>query len=306
MLLEELLQELEAVEAKARGHKWGRLAFAPARYVFALFFRTFIYPINKKGIVRKCTTFFGSKMEIVLPADLDIFLLKAKAPDAEVRLTRYLLKNLRKGDIFVDAGAHLGFYSLLASRITGPKGKVFSIEASKAVFGVLKRNTQKHKNIRVFNLAVALKEDILQFHEFPILYSEHNTIRPDRFSQSDWVKKNPPLKVKVEANSLDAMLEDWMVHPDFIKIDVEGAQYDAIAGLKSCLEYCQPVIAMAYHARGRSNHAHNKALKLLSTFGYYPHLIEQDGSLVRVENVDTQLLDRGLETDFIVLKQLSG
>ncbi|KAA3633303.1 MAG: FkbM family methyltransferase [Bacteroidetes bacterium] len=303
MHLEELLKELDAVEAKARGLRWRRLAFAPARYAFALFFRFVVYPINKKGVVRKCFTFFGSKMEIVLPADLDVFLLKAKTPDSEIRLTRYLIQNLKEGDIFVDAGAHLGFYSLLASKLIGPARKVYSIEASKAVFGVLKRNTQPSKNIKVYNLAVGLKEDILEFHEYPILYSEHNTIRPDRFNQSDWIRKNPPLKVKVEANRLDAMLEDWMIHPDFIKIDIEGAQYDAIAGLKSCLEFCKPEVAMAYQARGRSNHAHNKALVIAKKYGYLPHLIEQDGTLTLAENVDTELLERGLDTDFIVLKR---
>ncbi len=304
MHLEELLKELEAVEAKARGLRWRRLAFAPARYAFALFFRFVVYPINKKGVVRKCLTFFGSKMEIVLPADLDVFLLKAKTPDSEIRLTRYLIQNLKSGDVFVDAGAHLGFYSLLASKLIGSTGKVYSIEASKAVFGVLKRNTQPSRNIKVYNLAVGLKEDILEFHEYPILYSEHNTIRPDRFNQSDWIRKNPPLKVKVEANRLDAMLEDWMIHPDFIKIDIEGAQYDAIAGLKSCLEFCKPEVAMVYQARGRSNHAHNKALIIAKNYGYLPHLIEQDGSLTLAENVDTELLERGLDTDFIVLKRV--
>lgn len=303
MYFEELLEKLDAVEAKARGLKWRQLAFAPVRYAFALTFRWFIYPIKKKGVVRKCTTFYGNKMEVVLPADMDIFLHQAKTPDSEIRLTRFFIHNLKQGDIFVDAGAHLGFYSLLASRLIGSKGKVYSIEASRAVYSVLKRNSRAQKNVKTYNLAVAIKEDILEFHEFPILYSEHNTIRPDRFSQSDWIRKNPPQKVKVEANRLDAMLEDWMVHPDFIKIDIEGAMYDAIAGLKGCLEFCNPVVAMAYHARGRSNHAHNKALVLAGEYGYFPHLIEQDGSLTRIENVDTALLDRGLDTDFIVLKR---
>ena len=66
MHLEELLEKLDAVEAKARGLKWRRLAFAPGRYIFGQLFRAFIYPINKKGIVRKCSTFFGNKMEIVI------------------------------------------------------------------------------------------------------------------------------------------------------------------------------------------------------------------------------------------------
>ena len=95
-----------------------------------------------------------------MPADLDIFLLSGKTPDSEIRLTRFLIKNLKEGNIFIDAGAHLGFYSLLASMLIGAKGKVYSIEASKAVFGVLKRNTRQKKNIRPYNLAVALKEDI--------------------------------------------------------------------------------------------------------------------------------------------------
>jgi FkbM family methyltransferase len=303
MTTKELLEKLNTLEAKARGPKLGRLAFAPMHYLFGTFFWKIIYPFSKKGTVRKRTTFFGREMELVLPAGMDIYLLNTKTHDSEIRLTKFIINTIKPGDTFVDAGAHFGFYSLLASHLTGEQGQVYSIEASRGIAEILRKNTKPFKNIKVHNVAVALKEEILEFHEFPILYSEYNTIHPEQFGQSDWIKKNPPQKIKVEANRLDVLIDDWSHQPDFIKIDIEGAEYDAIAGLKGYLQSHKPIIAMEYLAIGRGNHAHQKALQIAKKFGLFPHLIEPDGSLTPVENVDEALINRGLDSDNVVLKE---
>ncbi len=120
-----------------------------------------------------------------------------------------------------------------------------------------------------------------------------------------WIKKNPPHKINVEANRLDALIDDWSHQPDFIKIDIEGAEYDAIAGLKEYLKSHKPIIAMEYLAKGRGNEAHQKALVIAKSYGLFPHLIESDGSLTLVEHVDEALLARGLDSDNVVLKEKS-
>src|SRR5258706_10400497 len=51
-----------------------------------------------------------------------------------------LRRELQSGDIFLDVGANIGFYSLVASPFVGPSGRVISIEADPEIFGILKEN----------------------------------------------------------------------------------------------------------------------------------------------------------------------
>lgn len=52
----------------------------------------------------------------------------------------FLEANLRPGDVFVDAGAHIGFYSLMAARVVGPSGRVIAIEPQASTFDRLRWN----------------------------------------------------------------------------------------------------------------------------------------------------------------------
>ena len=296
-----LLKQLENIEAQARGSKIKRLLFSPLAYLFGTFFYKIIYPFNKKGVLRKVDTFFGSKMTLLLPAGMDIFILKAKTHDSEIRLTRFLIKTIKPGDTFVDIGAHFGFYSLLAAHLTGEEGKVFSVEASPLVYEILRQNIEQKPIIQAFHIAIAKKSGIIEFNEFPILYSEYNTIHLEQFEQSKWYKNNPPQKVKVQADKLESLLKKWNASPKVIKIDIEGAEYDAIAGLESFLQSNSTIIAMEYLAKGRENEAHKKALKIAAKYGLKPHLIDQLGNAVAVEDIDTALKNRGLDSDNIVL-----
>src|SRR5262249_21386484 len=62
--------------------------------------------------------------------------------------------HLRAGDTFWDIGANIGWFSLLASKIVGSDGKVFSFEPSPDVFNLLSANTRGLNSIRVIQCGV--------------------------------------------------------------------------------------------------------------------------------------------------------
>jgi FkbM family methyltransferase len=72
---------------------------------------------------------------------------------------KFLGERLRPGDVFVDIGAHLGFYSLAAARQVGPAGRVVAIEADPQTFEGLSLNIQLNHmtNIEALNVGVADK-----------------------------------------------------------------------------------------------------------------------------------------------------
>src|SRR5437867_7853584 len=58
----------------------------------------------------------------------------------EYDIQAFLFLYLRDGDAFIDCGAHAGLYSVLAGRLTGPKGCLISIEPNPATYSLLERN----------------------------------------------------------------------------------------------------------------------------------------------------------------------
>jgi FkbM family methyltransferase len=84
------------------------------------------------------TTPFGFKVHVQLPDFIqkNIWLTGRWEPF----VTECFRRMLAPGDTFVDVGANIGYYSLLASRIVGERGYVYAIEASPTIFALLRAN----------------------------------------------------------------------------------------------------------------------------------------------------------------------
>ena len=90
-------------------------------------------------------------MTVVIPTGYcEVWLYGATVDcDAEARLNKFLLRHLREGTVFFDIGACLGYYSLLASKLVGPAGRVYAFEPSPAVMPVLRRNLGGKANVSI-------------------------------------------------------------------------------------------------------------------------------------------------------------
>lgn len=295
-----LLRRLDHLQYLARGARWQRFLHKPAAYLSVLLHRKLIYPFNKKEWTVTAKTFFGARMTVVLPSASELVLLGTKTHDSELRLTRFMLQNFSSGATIVDVGGHFGFYTLLAAHLVGEKGNVITFEASPDVFKILKQNTETHPQIEVVHSAVSNASGVLQFYEFPTYYSEYNTLSPEQFEHSDWFDKIPHQKVEVPSICLDDFFAERFPKPDFIKIDVEGAEFQVIQGAQSLLQEYRPILAMEFLAAERINTGHRQALELLQTLGYRTFYIDPNGSLQPCTNVEAYLAGKNLDSDNLV------
>jgi len=140
----ELLKKLSKVEHFSKAGKIQRFFKHPFKYVYALVFRDIIYPTTQKSKSVISDTFFGVPMHLQLPVGTEIYLGKGKAHPAETKLARFLIQQLKPGDIFIDVGAHYGYFSLLASQLVGTTGKVFAFEAAPETYKCLQKNSLSH------------------------------------------------------------------------------------------------------------------------------------------------------------------
>lgn len=218
-----LIRKLDRVERIASASKFKRMLVHPFKYMNAIIFREVIYKQKKveKKVLSK--TFFDTEMKLLLPSSTDIYLTGGKSHDSEIRLAKFLINKLGSEDSFVDVGAHYGYFTLLGSKLVGNNGKVYSFEASPTTYRILYENTCHKSNIRALNLAISDEVSIIQFYEFPNLYSEYNTLDVNQFEDESWFSEYKPNEVSIQSVILDDFLSDEKVKPKIFKIDVEGA-----------------------------------------------------------------------------------
>ncbi len=80
--------------------------------------------------------------------------------DAEPGIEKVLRENLSEGDTFVDIGAYIGYYSIVARNIVGESGKVIAFEPNPESYRMLKKNIElnKYENCIPENIAITDKE----------------------------------------------------------------------------------------------------------------------------------------------------
>ena len=141
----------------------------------------------------------------------------------------------KQGDIVVDIGAHMGRYTIISSKRVGAQGKVVAIEADPSNFEMLNRNIKLNQltNVIPLNYAVYSKETKLKLY-LPgeeSGYTIYNTIMTNRARIEDKF-------VEVNANTLDYLLQLNQIREEqvnWIKIDVEGAEFEVLKGATNVL-----------------------------------------------------------------------
>ncbi|MFI0940938.1 FkbM family methyltransferase [Streptomyces sp. NPDC021020] len=153
----------------------------------------------------------------------------------EPRMTQWLRNRLGPGDTFVDVGANIGYFSVLASQLVGPQGRVVAIEASRDFTDQLELNARINScgNIRVVQTAVSDKRQTLTF----ILASSAN------MGANSIVPWDGPVESRfdIEAYPLpDVLNADEIAKARVIKVDVEGAEGSVVRGMAPLLERLRP------------------------------------------------------------------
>ncbi len=295
-----MLQALNKAAQLAAASRWDRLWASPLRYLEAILFREIVFKRTRKERGVWCRTFFGAPMRLLLPSSTDIYLTGAKTHPSEIRLARFLIQRLREGDVFVDIGAHYGYFSLLASTLVGSSGRVVAFEAAPATFPVLKTNTREATNVSAHHLALADRDALLSFYEFPNLYPEYNTLDISQFEGKKWFAQYAPKTVKIPAVRLDTFLTEMELRPTMLKIDVEGAEDKVVLGAQTSLAAQTPVVILEYVSQQRGAIAHQRAEEILRTLGYQALRIDETGALHALDNIADYLAENHLESDNIV------
>jgi FkbM family methyltransferase len=149
----------------------------------------------------------------------------------EPRTTNYIKKHLIKGHTFVDVGANVGYFSVLASELGA---KVLAFEPSKENRELLEQNT-KDLGVKIYSQALSDKT------EEGFLYTNKTPGQCSLIGSGDGEK--------VETVRYDDLK---LPIPDFIKIDVEGAEKSVLEGMQSVLNTDKPITLIIEDWKGET------------------------------------------------------
>jgi len=169
----------------------------------------------------------------------------------ELKVQELMAKELKRGSVFYDVGANVGFYSLLAAVLLHP-GRVYAFEPLPKNLHYLRRHVELNgiRNVETLELAISNQVGTA-------LFETEETRAAGKLQTTG--------NVRVQTASLDALLnEERIAPPNYIKMDIEGTEFLALLGAKECLTRYLPRLFLATHGKD----VHTSCCELLSSYNY--------------------------------------
>lgn len=231
--------------AKLRG--WWRNSFAgaAARGLIKMLPRNTVLPILK-GPLRGKKWVVGSSFQSCW---LGVY---------EFEKQHEFTRIVKSGHVVYDVGANVGFYTLLAATLAGPEGRVYAFEPLPRNLALLKRHVEMNQmnNVEILDGAVSDKPGTARFSTGDI---------PEMTHLSDTGE------IEVRTYQLDELVSSARVPPPrVIKVDVEGAEANVLAGARDILQRHKPILLLATHGA----EVHQKCCDFLLEMGYSLHPLD--------------------------------
>jgi FkbM family methyltransferase len=234
---------------------FNRRTFALDR-IYTFFYKIF-WPYEKLIEIQ------GIKM-VINPREVSLEMLKTFEIYKENKIheketTELLKKIVKEGNLFVDLGANMGYFTLLAAKLVGPQGKVFSFEPEPKNYRCLLKNIEinNYKNVIALQKAVSDRKGKTRLYICDY-DSGHHTINKfdgiESYSRGRFTRKH---SIEIETITLDDFFKNQEDSIDIIKMDIEGAEALALTGMDNILRK-------------------NKKLKMIVEF--FPLLIRKMGN----------------------------
>lgn len=213
----------------------------------------------------------------------------------EPEATAIVNRSIKKDMTVVDVGAHTGYYSLLFAKRVGPTGRVFAFEPEALGLDFLRRNMALNGYGNTTIVPAALSDwsgtatvqgktylcgddegtDVGQ-RPSDLCHAAESTAKQAR-SADPATNVDEPVRAAV----FDELVPEFAItRLDFIKIDVEGAEWHVLRGMRGSLDRWSPMLLLEIHPTQlkRCDRSENHVLRLLDELGYARQLVGSPSS----------------------------
>lgn len=169
----------------------------------------------------------------------------------------YKFNSTNPEPIIIDCGSNIGL-SVVYFKTLFPNAIITAFEPDKQLFKILEKNVQNFNNIKLYNKAIWLNDGIIEFQE--------------EGGFSGRIPKSGDINniVKVPCTRLKDLIINKI---DFLKIDIEGAEYEVIKDCADVLSFVENLF-IEYHSHISEPQKLDEILNLLSKVGFRYHIQE--------------------------------
>lgn len=232
-----------------------------------------------------------------MPDDPFWFRLELLTGRHEPETAAQLRRHIQTGMTVLDIGAHVGYYTRLASERVGTGGHVIAFEPNPSNHAMLRRNVGKRENVTLMQVALAAEEGTAELHDYLMMSASGSlhydpTLRDVQLASThrdnDYAPRLEgdfqPRKYTVRTARVDDLLAEMGIQQvDVIKMDIEGAELGALRGMtRTIAQSPKLALIMEYNPLGLQafGNVPDQALAEVLAMGFNKlYVIQADGSL---------------------------
>lgn len=206
----------------------------------------------------------GVEFEVIpndLGTSLELLLFGIHEPVS----TKLVSKLLKKNMTCLDIGSNIGYYVLLENKILDGTGRIIALEPSPENFEYLTKNIQRQNsnNIELHNIAAGNVSGNLNFLMYP---DESNS---GHIISDDEVKNTFGNVISVPVKPIDILVKELNIKKlDFLRMDVEGYEFEILKGMLETLEEFRPIIQIEVHRSIMGNENTKQFFEILQKLNY--------------------------------------
>jgi FkbM family methyltransferase len=257
---------LRRAAQSARRGRTARLVARPWKLLYPRLLR-----VLQRSRVTTAETFWNGRLDVILPEEVSTHIWRYGFFEEDVCV--FLLRSLEPGMVFVDVGAHFGFFTLLASELVREQGRVLALEPIPKTFGQLNRNVSlngRFENILTINAAAYSTNTTLTFYDYGLIKAGLNSAFGPR-DESSLISGSQ--RITVDAYELDHTVRALNVpRVDVIKIDAESSEMHVLRGAEETVAEFGPRIILEVGDFDLPGVAPStEVVQWLGQRGYVPH-----------------------------------
>ena len=222
-----------------RGSRLSKLRHGHVKLVYSKLLELALKGLGR-SVERKVRLVWGDQMTVVYPeiASLGI----ARYGFFGEGLTKMILAHLKPGMTFLDVGAQLGYFTLLAAWLVGDTGQVHSFEPTPRTFELLRVNAGSKSNVHLNRVAVSSTPGIATMNDYGPRFSAFNSMYGAKLPKQ--AGPVTPTRFQAQTITIDEYVAQEHLTPNFVKIDAESADYEILQGMQETLKQCRPLLSV--------------------------------------------------------------
>src|SRR3989344_4947709 len=209
---------------------------------------------------------------------------------------KHFQNSIKPGDTVLDIGAHIGYYTLMAAKRVGKKGKVYAFEPNQDNCALLTKNLKLNnfKNVVLVNKAVSRSSGKVKFFLSNVSTGMHSLVDIDNKRENS---------IEIEAVSLNDFFGKKIPTVSIIKMDIEGGEYAALEGMDCLLKknkHMTILIEFSPYSIIKAEKSPRGFLNLLMSYGFKLYSIEESSKKLIPIKVQKFLNDCPVDRDWHV------